>query len=121
MSVAGDCLKVLMLLHTSSKAPESQRSLMSLLLEAIVMVLLASENDFSQVINNKSQCPKKFLVIFHLHSTCTLKKQEVKELKTASMRLVSQLAQSQTSAVYFKDALLSMPFTRRQKLQVIDC
>ncbi|KAL7606152.1 hypothetical protein Lser_V15G19771 [Lactuca serriola] len=92
MSVAGDCLKVLMLLHTSSKAPESQRSLMSLLLEAIVMVLLASENDFSQ---------------------------EVKELKTASMRLVSQLAQSQTSAVYFKDALLSMPFTRRQKLQDI--
>ncbi|KAI3768087.1 hypothetical protein L2E82_18519 [Cichorium intybus] len=92
MSVAGDCLKVLMLLHTSSKSPESQRSLMTLLLEAIVMVLLASENDFSQ---------------------------EVKELKTASMRLVSQLAQSQTSGVYFKDALLSMPYTRRQKLQDI--
>ncbi|XP_024982998.1 protein SWEETIE isoform X2 [Cynara cardunculus var. scolymus] len=92
VTVAGDCLKILMLLHTTSKAAESQRSLMSLLLEAIVMVLLASENDFSQ---------------------------DVKELRTASIRLVSQLAQSQTSAVYFKDALLSMPFTRRQKLQDI--
>ncbi|KAL9993657.1 putative armadillo-like helical, protein SWEETIE [Helianthus debilis subsp. tardiflorus] len=90
VTVAGDCLKILMLLHTSSKAADSQRSLMSLLLEAIVMVLLASENDFSQ---------------------------EVKELRTASMRLVSQLAQSPTSAVFFKDALLSMPVTRRQKLQ----
>ncbi|KAL8250875.1 hypothetical protein R6Q59_034568 [Mikania micrantha] len=90
VNVAGDCLKILMLLHTSSKSSESQRSLMSLLLEAILMVLLASENDSSQ---------------------------EVKELRTASMRLVSQLAQSPTSAVYFKDALLSMPVTRRQKLQ----
>ncbi|KVI00117.1 Armadillo-like helical [Cynara cardunculus var. scolymus] len=81
VTVAGDCLKILMLLHTTSKAAESQRSLMSLLLEAIVM--------------------------------------DVKELRTASIRLVSQLAQSQTSAVYFKDALLSMPFTRRQKLQDI--
>ncbi|PWA87585.1 HEAT repeat-containing protein [Artemisia annua] len=92
ITVAGDCLKILMLLHTSSKVAESQTSLMSLLLEAIVMVLLASENDSSQ---------------------------EVKELKTASVRLVSQLAQSQTSAGYFKDALLSMPSTRRQKLQEI--
>ncbi|KAK1433251.1 hypothetical protein QVD17_10160 [Tagetes erecta] len=90
VTVAGDCLKILMLLHTSSKSAESQRSLMSLLLEAILMVLLASENDFSQ---------------------------EVKELRTASVRLVSQLAQSTTSSVYFKDALLSMPVTRRQKLQ----
>ncbi|KAL4570973.1 hypothetical protein LXL04_017722 [Taraxacum kok-saghyz] len=92
VSVAGDCLKILMLLHTYSKTPDSQTSLMSLLLEAIVMVLLASETDFSQ---------------------------EVKELKSASMRLVSQLAQSQTSSVFFKDALLSMPYTRRQKLQDI--
>ncbi|XP_071711040.1 protein SWEETIE [Rutidosis leptorrhynchoides] len=92
ITVIGDCLKLLMLLHTSSKDVESQRSLMSLLLEAIVMVLLASENDLSQ---------------------------EVKELRAASMRLVSQLAQSQASAVYFKDALLSMPVSRRQKLQDI--
>ncbi|KAJ9561951.1 hypothetical protein OSB04_007111 [Centaurea solstitialis] len=81
VAVAGDCLKILMLLHTTSKVAESQRNLMSLLLEAIVM--------------------------------------DVKELRTASIRLVSQLAQSQTSAVYFKDALLSMPSTRRQKLQDI--
>ncbi|PWA66679.1 HEAT repeat-containing protein [Artemisia annua] len=91
ITVAGDCLKILMLLHTSSKAAESHTSLMSLLLEAIVMVLLASENDSSQ---------------------------EVRELKTASVRLVSQLAHSQTSVGYFKDALLWMPSTRRQKLQV---
>ncbi|GJU34036.1 splicing factor U2af large subunit B-like protein isoform X3 [Tanacetum coccineum] len=44
---------------------------------------------------------------------------EVKELKTASMRLVSQLAQSQTSAGYFKNALLWMPSPLRQKLQVV--
>ncbi|GKC21786.1 hypothetical protein Tco_1023936 [Tanacetum coccineum] len=43
----------------------------------------------------------------------------VKELKTASMRLVSQFAQSQTSAGYFKNALLWMPSPRRQKLQVV--
>ncbi|GKE39968.1 hypothetical protein Tco_1463373, partial [Tanacetum coccineum] len=45
--------------------------------------------------------------------------QGVKELKTASMRLVSQFAQSQTSAGYFKNALLWMPSPRRQKLQVV--
>lgn len=71
MSVAGDCLKVLMLLHTSSKAPESQRSLMSLLLEAIVMVLLASENDFSQVIKQQIPMSKKissyFSSSFNMH------------------------------------------------------
>ncbi|PWA97474.1 elongation factor 2 [Artemisia annua] len=93
ITVAGDCLKILMLLHTSSKAAESHTSLMSLLLEAIVMVLLAPENDSSQ---------------------------EVRELKTASVRLVSQLAHSQTSVGYFKDALLWMPSTRRQKLQIRD-
>nr|GEX26903.1 protein FAR1-related sequence 5 [Tanacetum cinerariifolium] len=35
ITVIGDCLKILMLLHTSSKVAESQTSLMSLLLEAL--------------------------------------------------------------------------------------
>ncbi|KAK9271660.1 hypothetical protein L1049_002023 [Liquidambar formosana] len=92
VAVAGECLRILVLLQTLSKASECQRGLMNLLLEAIVMVFSVSEDDFSQ---------------------------EVNDIRSTAIRLVSHLAQIPSSAVYFKDALLAMPVTHRQQLQGI--
>lgn len=44
--------------------------------------------------------------------------QEVLEIRTATVRLVSHLAQLPSSAIHFKDVLLSLPTTHRQQLQV---
>lgn len=44
--------------------------------------------------------------------------QEVLELRNVAVRLVSHLAQLPSSAVHFKDVLLSLPTTHRQQLQV---
>ncbi|XP_048328605.2 protein SWEETIE isoform X2 [Ziziphus jujuba] len=89
-TVAGECLKFLVLLQTVSKDSDCQRGFMNLLLEAIVMVILASEDSYSQELN---------------------------DVKNTAIRFVSHLAQIPSSAVYFKDALLSMPVTHRQQLQ----
>ncbi|GAV75653.1 LOW QUALITY PROTEIN: hypothetical protein CFOL_v3_19131, partial [Cephalotus follicularis] len=88
--IAGECLRILMLLQTLSKASECQRGFMNLLLEAIVMVFSTSEHDF-------------FL--------------EVNDIRSTAMRLVSHLAQIPSSAGHLKDVLLSMPVTHRQQLQ----
>lgn len=50
MTIAGECLRILMLLQTVSKTEECQRGFMNLLLEAIVMVFSASEDVRSQVL-----------------------------------------------------------------------
>jgi len=47
--------------------------------------------------------------------------QEVLEIRTATVRLVSHLAQLPSSAIHFKDVLLSLPTTHRQQLQVRGC
>lgn len=44
--------------------------------------------------------------------------QEVNKLRSTAVRLVSHLAQVPSSAVHFKDVLLSMPVTHRQQFQV---
>jgi hypothetical protein len=92
VTVAGECLRILTLLQTLSKDSESQKGLMNLLLEAIVLVFSTSNDAHSR---------------------------EVDELRSTSIRLVSQLAQIPSSAIIFKDALLAMPVTRRQLLQDI--
>ncbi|XP_004306022.1 PREDICTED: HEAT repeat-containing protein 5B isoform X1 [Fragaria vesca subsp. vesca] len=89
-SVAGECLGLLVLLQTSSKSSECQRGFMNLLLEAVLVVFKASEEGFSQ---------------------------EVNKLRSTAVRLVSHLAQVPSSAVHFKDVLLSMPPTHRQQFQ----
>ncbi|KAJ6759781.1 PROTEIN SWEETIE [Salix purpurea] len=63
---------------------------MNLLLKAIIMIFSASEDDSSQ---------------------------EVSDIRTNVVRLVSSLAQIPSSAVCFKDVLLSMPVSHKQQLQ----
>lgn len=53
MTIVGECLRILVLLQTLSKGGESHRGFMNLLFEAIVMVFVASEDGFSQVILKK--------------------------------------------------------------------
>ncbi|BBH06892.1 HEAT repeat-containing protein [Prunus dulcis] len=89
-TVAGECLRLLVVLQTLSKSSECQRGFMNLLLEAVVVVFKASEEGSSQEINT---------------------------LRSTAVRLVSHLAQVPSSAVHFKDVLLSMPVAHRQQLQ----
>ncbi|KAJ6738777.1 PROTEIN SWEETIE [Salix koriyanagi] len=90
VAIAGECLRFLVLLQTLSKANECQRGFMNLLLKAIVMIFSASEDDSSQ---------------------------EVSDIRTNAVRLVSSLAQIPSSAVCFKDVLLSMPVSHKQQHQ----
>ncbi|XP_065854037.1 protein SWEETIE isoform X2 [Euphorbia lathyris] len=89
-AVAGECLRFLALLQTLAKASECAKGFMNLLLNSIIVVFLASEDNSSQ---------------------------EVSDLKSTAVKLVSHLAQVSSSAVYFKDVMLSMPATHRQQLQ----
>ncbi|XVE72050.1 hypothetical protein DITRI_Ditri11bG0007500 [Diplodiscus trichospermus] len=50
VAIVGECLQVLMLLQTVSKGSECQRGFMTLLLEAIVIIFSASEDNCSQVL-----------------------------------------------------------------------
>ncbi|CAK7344397.1 unnamed protein product [Dovyalis caffra] len=90
VAIGGECLRFLVLLQTLSKSNECQRCFMNLLLKAIVMVFSASEDDSSQ---------------------------EVSDIRTNAIRLVSSLAQIPSSAGHFKDVLLSMPASHKQQLQ----
>ncbi|KAL9427618.1 hypothetical protein AB3S75_029744 [Citrus x aurantiifolia] len=92
VTIAGECLRILMLLQTVSKTEECQRGFMNLLLEAIVMVFSASED---------------------------VRSQEANDIRNTAVRLVSHLAQIPSSAVHLKDVLLSLPSTHRQQLQVV--
>ncbi|XP_010528470.1 PREDICTED: HEAT repeat-containing protein 5B isoform X2 [Tarenaya hassleriana] len=90
--IAGECLRVIMLLQTQSDATEYQRGFMNLFLEAIIMVFSKTSDSYSQ---------------------------EVVELRNAALRLVTHIAQMPSSSIHFKDVLLSLPTTHRQKLQDI--
>ncbi|KAG4926167.1 hypothetical protein JHK87_051707 [Glycine soja] len=90
VTIASECLSLLVLLQTLSKGNDCQRSFMDLLLEAIVMIFLSTEDGFSQ---------------------------EVNDLRSTAVKLVSRLAQIPSSAIHFKDVLLSMPPLHRQQLQ----
>ncbi|RDY13657.1 Protein SWEETIE, partial [Mucuna pruriens] len=90
VAIASECLSLLVLLQTLSKGNDCQRSFMNLLLEAIVMIFLSTEDEFSQ---------------------------EVSDLRSTAVKLVSRLAQIPSSAIHFKDVLLSMPPLHRQQLQ----
>lgn len=92
VTIVGECLKILMLLQALSRDCECQKGILSLLLEAIFMVFSASDENLSQDLN---------------------------ELRSTAIKLVSQLARSPKSGVYFKDVLLTMPIIRRQQLQDI--
>ncbi|KAL5739454.1 hypothetical protein ACOSQ2_028634 [Xanthoceras sorbifolium] len=90
VAIAGECLRILMLLQTVSKSSECQRGFMNLLLEAIIMVFSASEDGSSK---------------------------EANDIRSTAVRLVSHLAQIPSSAIHLKDILLSMPAVHRQQFQ----
>ncbi|KAL1208787.1 Protein SWEETIE [Cardamine amara subsp. amara] len=90
--IAGECLRFIVLLQTHSKTDELQRGFMSLFLEAVLVVFSNPSDGVSQ---------------------------EALELRNVAVRLVSHLAQLPSSAVHFKDVLLSLPTTHRQQLQDI--
>ncbi|XP_058082454.1 protein SWEETIE-like [Magnolia sinica] len=48
--IAGECLRLLVLLHALSQASECQKDVMNLLLEAIIMVVSVSTEAHSQVV-----------------------------------------------------------------------
>ncbi|KAJ8545864.1 hypothetical protein K7X08_018447 [Anisodus acutangulus] len=88
--IAGECLKILMLLQTLSRTIECQKCLMNLFLEA-VLLFTTSENS----------------------------SQEARDLKITAIKLVTQLAQLPDSSACIKEVLLTMPMMRRQQLQDI--
>ncbi|XP_009622413.1 protein SWEETIE [Nicotiana tomentosiformis] len=90
VAIAGECLKILMLLQTLSRTNECQKCLMNLFLEA-VLLFTTSENS----------------------------SQEARDLKITAIKLVAQLAQLPGSSAYIKEVLLTMPITRKQQLQDI--
>ncbi|EXB97166.1 hypothetical protein L484_008656 [Morus notabilis] len=91
-TIAGECLRLLVLLQAVSKDGECQRGYVSLFLEATVMIIMAPDDGCSQEFN---------------------------DLRSSSIRLVSHIAQIPSSAVHFKEALLSMPTVQRQQLQEV--
>ncbi|XP_061348491.1 protein SWEETIE-like isoform X3 [Gastrolobium bilobum] len=90
VTIVSECLSLMVLLQTQSKGNDCQRSFMHLLLEAIVMIFLSTGDGFSQ---------------------------EVSDLRSTAIKLVSRLAQIPSSAIHFKDVLLSIPPMHRQQLQ----
>lgn len=53
------------------------------------------------------------------HADYLYQRQELRDLRSLAGKLVSQLAQIPSSAVYLKDVLLDMPAANRQQLQVL--
>ncbi|KZV35643.1 HEAT repeat-containing protein 5B [Dorcoceras hygrometricum] len=92
VAIAGESLKILTLLHTLSKGCDHQKDVVNLLLEAILIIFSISDGSMSQ---------------------------EVRDLRSISIKIVSQLAQIPSSAVSVKEILLAMPTTQRQQLQDI--
>ncbi|CAO2817215.1 unnamed protein product [Amaranthus hypochondriacus] len=91
-ALAGECLRTLALLQTLPKEVECQKGLISLLLEAVVMILSGTENSISE---------------------------ETNELRSTAIKLVSHLAQVPSAAELLKEVLLGMPATLRLQIQNI--
>ncbi|XP_074287369.1 protein SWEETIE [Silene latifolia] len=89
---AGECLKTLVLMQTLSKEIECQRGLISLLLEAVIMVLSGTEGNMSEGQN---------------------------DLRSIVIRLVSQVVQVPSVAIHLKDVLLEMSDEDRKQIQNI--
>lgn len=90
VNIASECLSLMVVLQTLAKGNDCQRSFMTLLLEAIVTIFLSTTDGFSP---------------------------EIRDLRSTAIKLVSRLAQIPSSAMHFKDVLLSMPPLHRQELQ----
>ncbi|KAL9263368.1 SWEETIE-like protein [Drosera capensis] len=89
-ALAAEWLKTLVLMQSLPNGTDCQKGLMSLLLEAILMVLSGTEDAISQ---------------------------EARELRSSTVRLVSSLAQIPSAAMNLKEVMLGMPAADRQKIQ----
>ncbi|KAI5432457.1 protein SWEETIE [Lathyrus oleraceus] len=90
VNIASECLSLMVVLQALAKGNDCQRSFMTLLLEAIVTIFLSTTDGFSP---------------------------EIRDLRNTAIKLVSRLAQIPSSAMHFKDVLLSMPPLHRHELQ----
>ncbi|XP_078444054.1 HEAT repeat-containing protein [Wolffia australiana] len=90
--ISEECLRYLVLLHTLAQGKECSELLMTLILEAIIMILSSSSE---------------------------IRFQEASEIKVTATRLLSHLVQSPSSSAQIKNVLLAMPQARRQQLQDI--
>ncbi|GAU16513.1 hypothetical protein TSUD_167430 [Trifolium subterraneum] len=90
VNIASECLSLMVVLQTLAKGNDCQRSFMALLLEVIVTIFLSTTDGLSPAIS---------------------------DLRSTAIKLVSHLAQIPSSAMHFKDVLLSMPPLHRQELQ----
>ncbi|KAL9230110.1 hypothetical protein vseg_005500 [Gypsophila vaccaria] len=88
----GECLKTIVLMQTLPKDIECQKSLISLLLEAVVMILTETESNLSEERNN---------------------------LRIMVVRLVSQVAQVPSVVIHLKEVLLEMSEEDRKQIQNI--
>ncbi|EPS71513.1 hypothetical protein M569_03245, partial [Genlisea aurea] len=86
----GECLKILMLSQAFTRGSDCQKGFIHLLLEAFLMILSVSDQSLLQ---------------------------ETGDLRELSVKLVSQLVQSPSSAACIKDILLEMSTSQRQSLQ----
>ncbi|KAH9602675.1 hypothetical protein KSS87_010209 [Heliosperma pusillum] len=91
-AIAGECLKTLVLMQTIAKEIDCQRGLISLLLEAVIMVLSGTEGNMSEGQN---------------------------DLRSIVIRLVSQVAQVPSVAIHLKDVLREMSVEDRKQIQNI--
>lgn len=111
----------MVVLQALAKGNDCQRSFMTLLLEAIVTIFLSTTDGFSPVIHINwdflllELAPCDFIMHSFDHSN---KWQEIRDLRNTAIKLVSRLAQIPSSAMHFKDVLLSMPPLHRHELQV---
>ncbi|KAF8023726.1 hypothetical protein BT93_F1038 [Corymbia citriodora subsp. variegata] len=89
--IVTECLRIFVILQTLSKSSNCQRGYMTLLVEVILRVFSADSGYSEGVI----------------------------DIRSISVKLVSHLVQIPSSAIHFKDVLLSMPASQRQQLQDI--
>ncbi|XP_038985409.1 protein SWEETIE isoform X2 [Phoenix dactylifera] len=90
VAITDECLRLLFLFHTLARGSECQKAVMMLLLEALFMVFYLSSGSLSQ---------------------------ETNEVNTVTRSMVSHLVQIPSAVIQIKDAILSMPVTRRQQIQ----
>nr|XP_029117887.1 LOW QUALITY PROTEIN: protein SWEETIE [Elaeis guineensis] len=90
VAITDECLRLLFLFRTLAQGSECQKAVMMLLLEALFMVFSLSNESLSQ---------------------------ETSEVNTVARSMVSHLVQIPSAVIQIKDAILSMPVTRRQQIQ----
>lgn len=121
VALASECLGTLMLMQALPMSIECQKILLSLLLEAILMVLSGTEDDVSLVLLLNTGDFNSSLFLLEINCItfyCPLDMQEICEIRSVAIKLVSHLVQIPSAALHLKDVLLEMSAAHRQQIQV---